>query len=158
MAADPVVALMSIRPRFAQAILEGVKLVELRRVPLKRPITHVVIYETAPTAAIVGVFGVGNVVERTPRAVWDKYNGTSGLTKREFDAYFTGKHLAIVIEVGEATRLSEAVRLSDLSIRRPPQSFMYLPLPLAERFLKETRSHGNWRRSTSLEAGADPCS
>jgi predicted transcriptional regulator len=71
---------MSIHPRFAQAILAGTKLVELRRVPFKRPVTHVFIYETGSSGAVVGLFEVKRVVEASPRAVWKTYNRGSGLT------------------------------------------------------------------------------
>lgn len=126
MAAEPVVALMSIRPRFAQAILAGTKLVELRRVSFKRPLTHVFIYETGSTGYVVGFFEVKKVVEASPRTVWKTYNGTSGLTKKEFDGYYCGKDNAVAIEVGRVVRLDVPRRLSDFQIARPPQSFMYL--------------------------------
>jgi predicted transcriptional regulator len=117
---------MSIHPRFAQAILEGTKLVELRRVAFKRPITHVFIYETGSTGAVVGFFEVKRVLQASPKTVWKTYNGTSGLTKKEFDGYYSGKNYAVVIEVGRTYRLDEPMRLSDFRVTRPPQSFMYL--------------------------------
>ena len=136
MAAEPVVALMSIRPRFAQAILEGKKTVELRRVPLKRPVTHVVIYETGITGAIVGLFEVRRIVEQSPRQTWRTYNGTSGLTKKEFDAYFIGKQCAVAIEVGHTCRFPEPVPLAEIAVTRPPQSFMYLSSSHVGRFIQ----------------------
>lgn len=147
MVADAVVALMSIRPRFAQAILDGKKLVELRRIALKRPITHVAIYETGPTSAIVGVFEVRNMVEQTPRFVWNTYNGKSSLSKQEFCQYYSGATTAIAIEIGKVARLVRPVFLSDLSIRRPPQSFMYLPSAQANFLLSAVPGMGVSNRS-----------
>lgn len=140
MAVEPVIALISIHPRFAQAILQGEKLVELRRVAFKRIITHVVMYETGTTGAIVGVFKVKRVVEESPTIVWETYNGTSGLTKSEFDAYFKGKAKAVAIEVGKATRFKNPISLQDIQISRPPQSFLYLPSDVSKQFVKIRRS------------------
>ncbi len=52
------VALFSIHPQYAEAILAGTKSVEFRRTPLADDVTHVVVYATAPTKMVVGIFEV----------------------------------------------------------------------------------------------------
>ncbi len=42
------IALMSIHPQYANAIVEGTKRVEFRKRPLARNVTHVIVYATAP--------------------------------------------------------------------------------------------------------------
>ncbi|MCK9571158.1 ASCH domain-containing protein [Candidatus Pacearchaeota archaeon] len=54
-------AIFSIRTVFSQAILRGIKKVELRTNPPKKPIDCIWIYETAPTKAIVGHFVPGKI-------------------------------------------------------------------------------------------------
>ena len=47
--------LLSLRPRFAQAILSGAKTVEVRRRPVNAPPqTPIILYASSPTMAIVG--------------------------------------------------------------------------------------------------------
>ena len=126
MVVESLAALMSIRKPFSSAILEGRKLVELRRVPMRRPVSHIIMYESGGTARIVGIFEVKRIVEERPSAIWRVYNGTTGLTKKEFDVYYAGKRLGIAIEVGEVMRLDEPLSLSELSLDRPPQNFQYV--------------------------------
>lgn len=118
--------LMSIRKPFSSAILEGRKLVELRRVPLRRHVSHVIIYESGGTGQIVGVFEVKRIVEDRPSRIWKIYNGNTGLTRKEFDAYYRGKYSGVAIEVGRVLRLDTPLSLFDLSLDRPPQSFQYV--------------------------------
>ena len=59
------VALMSIHPRYAHAILEGRKTVEFRKRPLAEDVTHVVIYSTVPDRAVIGYFTVDGQETRT---------------------------------------------------------------------------------------------
>lgn len=53
------VALISIRPRYAHAILDGRKTVEFRKRRLAEDVTHVVIYSTRPDRAVIGFFELG---------------------------------------------------------------------------------------------------
>ncbi|SFO06949.1 ASCH domain-containing protein [Amycolatopsis rubida] len=47
---------MSLRPRFAEAILDGTKTIELRRTRVSAPPgTKLVLYASAPTMAVVGI-------------------------------------------------------------------------------------------------------
>ena len=126
MAVPPVAALMSIRQPFADLILAGEKTVELRRVPMKRNITHVIIYESAGMGRIVGYFDVSNITQGAPADVWKQYQKATGLSKQEFDDYFCGCNVAVAIGVGRVVRLKVPRPLSDFRVERPPQSFMYL--------------------------------
>ena len=58
-------AVFSIKPYFADAILDGSKTVELRKVAPKRPIERVWIYVTAPVMHIVGHFKPGIIRDAT---------------------------------------------------------------------------------------------
>lgn len=126
MATEPVAALMSIRQPFTEMILSGEKRVELRRVSMKRPITHVVIYEAGGAGVVVGYFHVSKITEAAPATIWRKFRTVSGLTKSEFDEYYAGADVAVAIEVAKAVRLRTPRPLSDFSAGRPPQSFMYI--------------------------------
>lgn len=58
-------AIFSIKPYFADAILDGSKTVELRKVAPKRPVERAWIYATAPVMHIIGYFRPGQIREAT---------------------------------------------------------------------------------------------
>jgi predicted transcriptional regulator len=113
---------MSIRPRFAEAILDGRKLVELRRRrPPFVPGTLVLIYASSPLRRVVGWFEVGEVVAAAPGALWQQVGGGSSVSRKEFDTYFAGCEQAFAVSIAASGRL----RPAKLPIR-PPQSWQYL--------------------------------
>ena len=125
--------LLSIRPRFADSIFTGAKTVELRRVkPRLEAGDLVVVYASGSTKGIVGAFDVAGVTAAAPGSLWRRYNGGSGLSKGEFDAYFAGASIGYAIKVGRCWRLAEPVPLQTLRKRRagfrPPQSYHYWSL------------------------------
>jgi len=126
------VALLSIHPRHAEAILQGEKLVELRRTAVARDVTHVLIYATAPVQAVVGWFDVEGVDVDSKTGIWDAHGAVAGVTRQEFRDYFDGAARAFAIRVGHAQRLDPALSLDQIpGVRRPPQSFQYLdPEPI----------------------------
>src|SRR5205823_3356590 len=91
--------LLSLKPRFSEAIFGGQKSVELRRVPPLRDVEAVLIYETAPTSALVGWFSVDSIVRTAPAEVWEMFGSVTGLERTEFDSYFEGCNLATAIRV-----------------------------------------------------------
>ena len=122
------VVLMSIHPAYAAGILSGSKQVEFRRTRLCRPVSHVLIYETAPVGRLTGLFEVSGVEEGEPDAVWWRYAGVAGLDRAAYDAYFSGCQRAIAFRVENPMRLSEPLPLSALAPGvRPPQSLRYVP-------------------------------
>lgn len=122
------VALMSIRPRYAHAILEGRKTVEFRKRPLADDVTHVVIYSTVPDRAVIGYFTVDGQETCTPESLWDEYRDQGVIGEGDFFNYYASRERATGIRVGTATRLSRTLSLvDDLGVARPPQSFQYLP-------------------------------
>lgn len=121
------IALLSIHPRHAAAILRGEKLVELRRTPVSADITHVLIYATAPTQAVIGWFEAEGVDEDTKTRIWETHGAVAGVTRREFRDYFAGAARAFAIRVGRTQTLDPQVSLDEIpGVRRPPQSFQYV--------------------------------
>ncbi|MGL5827868.1 MAG: hypothetical protein ACRCYU_24140 [Nocardioides sp.] len=121
------VALMSIHPQYAAAILDGTKQVEFRKRPVGGDVTHVLVYATAPISAVVGAFTVTGQDTEHPRMLWQRFREVAGISRSGFFAYFADRCYGTGIRVGE--RLAPANPLSlrdDLGVRRPPQSFQYL--------------------------------
>lgn len=122
---------LSLRPRFAEMLLQRTKTVELRRVrPAIRRGSRVLLYATSPTCALVGT-GVVNMIDvAAHEAIWQTHGRFTGLERDEFDRYFSGSPAAVAISLDEVQRLADPVPLSDLRRDRdwfrPPQSFRYL--------------------------------
>jgi predicted transcriptional regulator len=120
-------ALLSIHPRFANAILDGTKQVEFRKVSFKRSITHVLLYATAPIQQVVGYVEVAGIEERSPAALWRRYREVAGIEREAFFAYFLGKATGVAIKVRRPHRLLRPLPLQELHRgATPPQSFRYV--------------------------------
>src|SRR5438876_12316648 len=92
--------LLSIKPRYADAIFSRQKRVELRRVkPRVGPGDLVLIYVSSPRCALEGAFEVERVIEATPTALWGHVSQNAGVTRDEFDEYFGDREKAYAIVV-----------------------------------------------------------
>jgi predicted transcriptional regulator len=121
------VALLSIHPRFAEAILNGEKRVELRRSPVGSDVSHVLIYATAPVQSVIGWFEVLGVDVGSKTSVWNHHQAVAGVSRSEYRTYFSGADRAFAIRVGRAHRIAGGVTLDRIpGVRRPPQSFQYV--------------------------------
>lgn len=123
--------LISVRPRFAEMIFAGTKIVELRRLrPRIGQGDLVFVYVSSPVMALEGAFEVGEVVAGSPNSIWRKFSGGSGLLKREFDLYYKGKKTAYAIVIKKVWRLPVPVRLARLRKEKDgfhaPQSYHYV--------------------------------
>ncbi len=118
---------MSIHPRFAEGILRGEKLVEFRRRPLGRRATHIVIYATAPTRAVVGVAEIERAESGTPSALWEAFASVAGIARSEFFEYFSGTDEGFAYVLGRVRICSAPLMLGRSGLpTRPPQAFQYL--------------------------------
>jgi predicted transcriptional regulator len=121
------VALFSIKPQYADAILAGSKEVEFRRTSLAEDVSHVVIYATAPIKKIVGTFEVEGVERSVPDALWKTYSQVGGIAHDAYADYFEGADTAYAIKVRSPRQLPQPLALTDLSPGlRAPQSYQYL--------------------------------
>lgn len=131
------VALFSIHPRYAEAILAGTKTVEFRRQGLPDDVTHIAVYSTAPVQRIVGMFEIDTIDKTSPARAWSKYATVGGIEQTPFERYYTGAANAYVIRVRSTRRFDEPVALADLDpAMRPPQSYMYLAPPVLDRLTR----------------------
>jgi predicted transcriptional regulator len=123
--------LLSIRPVFAELIVDGEKTVELRRrfTTSVDPNALALIYCTSPTQAIIGVAHI-QAVERLPiNKLWSKHSRSAKVNRDQFDEYFSGLKHGYAIILTDALRFEKKVAASKL--RKlfgfvAPQSFAYL--------------------------------
>ncbi len=123
--------LISLRPAYTRAILEGIKTVELRRRKVHAAVgTRVWLYSKIPTARIEGVARIKHVHEAGLPDIWSQYSNQVGVSKREFEDYFKGCRKGCVIVLVEARAIFPAVDLNTVRARlggfHPPQFFKRL--------------------------------
>ncbi len=130
MPADRRALLLSVRPRYADLLLDGSKSVELRRVrPSVKPGALVLIYASSPARALVGSGRVHAIEAGGPAEIWCRHGSRTGVTPDEYDVYFEGATAAVAISLTGVQPLSRPTPLAELRARtgfRPPQSFRYL--------------------------------
>ena len=123
--------LMSIKPRFSRLIFSGEKKYELRKTPIKNKSDNmVIVYESAPTKAIVGSFTINGVVRKSPNELWRDLKQDIGISKIEFFTYFQQNQWGYAIEVGNPKLFKRRISLNELREHQnswnPPQNFQYL--------------------------------
>lgn len=131
------VALMSIRPEFADAILSGDKAVEFRKRPVAEDVSHVLIYATLPVGSLLGWFVVQGQSTTSPKQLWDQFKGVAGISEDRFFDYYAQKDSGTGIMVGSAEKFDAPLPLTEFgAVLRPPQSFQYLTEEQADTFFK----------------------
>lgn len=123
----PTRVLLSLKPRFAEAILAGEKTFEFRRALFRRPVTNVVIYASSPTRKVVGEFTIDEVLFLSLDALWNSTRDGGAINRDYFEQYFAGRSRGYALKVKRARRYKSPLCLhKDLGIKHPPQSFRYL--------------------------------
>jgi predicted transcriptional regulator len=156
--------LLSLRPRFAQAILSGAKTVELRRGPVNAPPqTPIILYASSPTMAIVGTARLREVQTLTPDVAWCQHGRSLALSRLEFDAYLDGSVYAYLLILHRVCTLNEPLTLRDLRQEghfQPPQSFRYIapsdPAPVRHLIPTPGRGTGEQRENARPETVRKP--
>ncbi|NVZ11546.1 ASCH domain-containing protein [Allochromatium humboldtianum] len=120
--------LLSIKPDYANRILDGTKRYEFRRrVHQDVRVRTVIIYATKPIGKVVGEFSIKNVHSDHPDSLWEKTKEFSGITKEFFSDYFRGRDVGHAIEVKTVKRYKKPKDLSEfLASGVAPQSYAYV--------------------------------
>jgi predicted transcriptional regulator len=120
--------LLSVKPEYAQAILDGTKTFEFRRTIFRREhVTRVVLYASHPVSKVVGEFTIAGVLTMSPSRLWKATVGRGGVKRAFFDEYFAGKDEGHALEVASVLEYPQPLDLREhFGLARPPQSFCYL--------------------------------
>lgn len=120
--------LLSVKPKYASLIVDGSKLVELRRAVPAQAVGTIAIYSSSPVQAIVALADVGEIIEASPSKLWTiaKDNG-GGLTRTELITYFASKKTGFAIMLHNVRVYGKPVRPEKIfKSFSAPQSFRYL--------------------------------
>jgi predicted transcriptional regulator len=118
-------------------LLDGRKTVELRRVrPRAENGSVVLLYASSPDRTLVGRAEVAEIQVDSLDRIWVQHGKSTGLSREEYDGYFSGVEQAVAISLRSICKLAQPRPLDELRRRvagfRPPQSYRYLdPLQVA---------------------------
>ena len=123
--------LLSVHPEHAMKIFNGTKKVELRRTcPSITMGDIVLVYVTSPIKYLFGTFSIKNVVTDSLEQLWTKVQFDAGISRKEFELYYTGTLKGVGLFIDEVWSFPEPISLSYLKKIwpefRPPRSFQYL--------------------------------
>jgi predicted transcriptional regulator len=122
-------ALLSIRPKYAEAILDGEKKYEFRKSIFSKNvyIEKIFIYSTNPEKKIVGAFQIERIIEDRPSNLWDNLGAYSGLNSSEFFGYFRDNKIGFAIKIKNFEKFENPIDPHNIIPNFiPPQSFYYL--------------------------------
>ena len=106
---------LSLKPRFADAILSGQKTVELRRIePRIKVPTRALVYASSPTCSLIGQCVVHEVLRLPLSMLWERFGPQTTLTQEEFRDYFAGTNTGVALLLSNPVRLPSGVPLVKL--------------------------------------------
>jgi predicted transcriptional regulator len=140
--------LISIQPRYAEAILSGQKKVELRRRPPKSHPRLAVIYGSGTDRSVLGAARIEAIHTSTPTDIWRTFGAVAGVTLDEFNAYFSGCAEASALELTFPERAPIPMPLKDLRDLglEPPQSWRYISAEQLDAILGSIHPQGTTPR------------
>ena len=120
-------ALLSIKPEFAEAIFDGTKKFEFRKVKFRKNVDKVKVYATKPVGKIIGEFMIDDILEASPEELWDKTSMDAGIDKERYLKYFSGKNTGFAIKIKHANKYKKAIcPYLEYPNFVAPQSFTYI--------------------------------
>lgn len=124
---DRRIALLSVHPRYAAALMGGQKKVEFRRRALSVETQYVIVYATAPVQKVVGWFEIAEIASDSPDRLWERFGHEGQVAKQDFERYYERCDAGAAIRVRKVIALKSPVTLSELDDAiAAPQSYRYV--------------------------------
>lgn len=118
--------ILSIKPIYAEKILNGEKTYELRKTIFKNPeINKVIIYASSPVCKVIGEFEIDEILSQELNHLWETTKDSSCVTKDFFESYFNNKKTGYAIKIKNYKRYREALDIQNEFGIKAPQSFSY---------------------------------
>ncbi len=119
--------LLSVFPEYVEKIISGEKRFEFRKHTPSENVDFIVFYATAPTAKILCVAEVDEIISDNPERLWRTTALFSGVDQGFYDKYYRGVDMAYAYKLGRVYRLRTPISLSNKNLKiSPPQTFRYL--------------------------------
>ena len=121
--------ILSIKPKYCQAIIEGRKKYEFRkRIPKHWKAARFLVYASSPVQRIIGEFTSSEIVNASPDEVWSRCGLDGGISKEEFFSYFEDKESAIALQIDDFNEYIPIDPWKAFNQFSPPQSYQYLSI------------------------------
>ncbi len=118
--------LLSIKPEYAQRIIDGIKEFEFRTRRCREDITKIIFYSTAPESKVTGEAEIEEVISGAPSTVWELTKHAAGISRSFFRTYYKGRPVAVAYKLKNVIAYDEPKTLEDYGITHIPQLFVYL--------------------------------
>lgn len=131
------VIMLSIKPEYSSKIKSKTKTVELRkRIPKVMP-DVILVYESAPTKCLSYAVRVTHVHSASVPELWKQVGSVSGITKKEFYAYFGERPKGFAYGLQKILDLPKQFSREDLLSQGifPPQDYCFVPEAFADDLL-----------------------
>lgn len=140
------VVFLSIRPKWAEKILNREKKYEFRRsAPTLDPPYDVLLYATDGASEIVGEARVDRVLSDTVENLLNRTLEETPHSYSEIEEYFSGNDIGQALHISNVTRYKEPIHKEDIQETlddfRPPQNFLYLSPDENPEFFKLVPTH-----------------
>ena len=113
--------ILSIRPKYALQIEEGVKIYEIRtrKVNLEKG-ARIWIYKTMPEACIDSYVELDEILLISPKLAWKQYSSEMCISKTAYNSYVKGKKEICLLKVKNAKKTNKKITLKELRKKIPP--------------------------------------
>lgn len=122
--------LLSLRPKYLDAILDGRKSVELRRTKMNaKEGGGVFLYGSSPRSSVVATATLEKIDVDSPQRLWSRFGDVVGITRLELETYFSGVQLGYALHLRDVKRLDFPISIEQMRKVvgiEPPQSFRYI--------------------------------
>lgn len=123
--------LLSVKPQYANLIVDGMKSVELRRrFPTDLPEgTRCLIYSSSPTQKVIGECKIESVKKLSISQLWKQTAINAMISWDDFSSYFSELEHGYAVKVYASIRYDKPKDISKAAgmETKPPQSYRYLP-------------------------------
>lgn len=119
--------LISIKPEYASAIVEGRKQVEFRKRVFSDTVERAFVYSSSPIKSILGSFAIRHIEKGTPNYIWERYSKCGCISKSKYYDYFQNHDVAFGIEILKFDSYRHPLDPFCIDSKfRAPQSFCYI--------------------------------
>jgi predicted transcriptional regulator len=123
-------AIISIRPQYANKILDGTKSIELRKSAMGLGEGDVIlVYSSAPEQRLAFWFRIRAIEALPLKEMWASYSAQLGINCDDYYAYFNGLDVAVGLHIGEIQPFSP-IPLKEIEALVPgfvpPQGILWL--------------------------------
>jgi predicted transcriptional regulator len=120
-------AILSIKPIYANQILDGSKKVEFRKRKFKKKVDKIYIYSSSPTKMMIGYFTIKEIVEDTPANLWEQFKDVGGIDEDSFFEYYKETNTGFSIVIDKVEKFEEEKDPINFQENfTAPQSYIYL--------------------------------